>query len=258
MTRSTRGPEPTRCGTAALTGLPLPVLVVLLLLLAVAAPAAARLAVFVDGRILRVEDAVLEGQSIVLSLPDGGTLTVAATRIDRVVADEAPPAAGSKPDGERLDPGLGCACDPGWVDLPLPVATPFRDQIRDAAQRADLHPWLLASLVQAESAYDPRALSRAGAAGLTQLMPAAAADHRVVDVWDPAENLRGGAEHLRSLLDRFQSLPLALAAYNAGAATVERAAGIPQYRETCRYVRTILSAFCPEDRGDVARRPASE
>jgi soluble lytic murein transglycosylase-like protein len=146
---------------------------------------------------------------------------------------------------ERPQPVEAVACAAGWADEPLPDWVPFRDSIHAAAKAADLNPWLLAALVQAESAFDPRAVSRAGAMGLTQLMPAAAFDHRVENVFDPQDNLRGGASHLRLMLDRFESLPVALAAYNAGAATVERYAGVPPYRETRSYVRRILSAFCP-------------
>ena len=128
----------------------------------------------------------------------------------------------------------------------LPAELPFADAITAAARRADLHPWLVAAVVQAESAFDPRAVSRAGAAGLMQLMPAAAEDHAVSDVFDPADNLRGGAAHLRAMLDRFGSLTLALAAYNAGAATVDRYRGAPPYRETREYIRRVLKVFCPE------------
>ena len=124
---------------------------------------------------------------------------------------------------------------------------PFREPIASAARAADLDPWLVASVVQVESLFDPKAVSRAGAAGLMQLMPAAAAEHKVRDVFDPVENLRGGAEHLRLMLDRFRSVPLALAAYNAGASTVERYDGIPPYKETRDYVRKVLRLFCPED-----------
>jgi len=208
----------------------------LILPLLVSSKVEARLAVFVDGRVLKVEDAVLEGESIVLSLPGGGRLTVPATRIDRVVADEVP---------SDLPVPEAPPCSPDWADEPLPSGVPFRGEITAAARSADLNPWLLAALVQQESGFDPRALSRAGARGLTQLMPAAAADHGVEDPWDPVENLRGGAAHLRRLLDRFGSLTLALAAYNAGAATVERAAGVPPYRETREFVRRITERFCP-------------
>jgi soluble lytic murein transglycosylase-like protein len=104
---------------------------------------------------------------------------------------------------------------------------------------------LVAAVVQIESAFDPNAVSRAGASGLMQLMPSAAADREVDDVLDPAENLRGGAAHLRIMLDRFESLTLALAAYNAGAATVDRYGGVPPYAETRNYVRKVLELFCP-------------
>ena len=205
-----------------------------------AATAQAKLAVFVDGRALKVTDAVLEGDRIRLELPSGGRLIVPATRVDRVVDDEVPEAAPGPP-------VLAPSCAPYWKNEPLPENTPFRRAIARAARKAGIHPWLLAALVQTESAFDPRALSRAGAAGLTQLMPAAAADHGVRNVWDVAENLRGGAEHLRALLDRFGDLGLALAAYNAGAATVERYHGVPPYRETRSFVRRVLSIFCPPE-----------
>ena len=211
------------------------------LLLLGAVPAWAKIAVFVDGRILKVEDAYLAGDRIVLELDGGGTMTVAAIRIDRVVADEVEDVSESLP---------WISCPAGWKDDPLPDWVPYGGSIRAAAKSANLHPWLLAALVQAESGFNPEAISRAGAQGLTQLMPSAASDHRVENVFDPDDNLRGGADHLRLMLDRFHSLPLALAAYNAGAATVEKYDGIPPYRETQGYVRRIVTAFCPaEDDG---------
>jgi hypothetical protein len=202
-----------------------------------AVPATAKIAVFVDGRIIKVDDAYLAGDEIVLELADGGRLVVTAIRIDRVVADEVETV-------KRASP-FAVSCPAKWVEESLPVEVPFRATIEAAARAADLHPWLLAALVRAESAFDPNAVSRVGAGGLTQLMPAAAAEHGVSDVFDPADNLRGGASHLRRMLDRFEALPLALAAYNAGAATVEKYDGIPPYRETQAYVRRILASFCP-------------
>jgi hypothetical protein len=199
----------------------------------------AKLAVFIDGRVLKVADARLVGSAIVLELPDGATIEVPATRIDRVIADEVEDPGVPAPTG---DP----ACPSGWAAENLPAELPFAEAITAAARSADLHPWLVAAVVQAESAFDPRAVSRAGAAGLMQLMPAAAEDHGVGDVFDPADNLRGGAAHLRAMLDRFGSLTLALAAYNAGAATVDRYQGAPPYRETRDYIRRVLKSFCPE------------
>lgn len=202
--------------------------------------ASAKLAVFVDGRVIKVDDARLEGSQIILDLKGGGTLKVSAVRIDRVIADEVE-------ETESGNPFSEADCPASWSDLELPQNLPFREPIASAARAADLDPWLVASVVQAESAFDPTAVSRAGAAGLMQLMPAAAAEHEVREVFDPVENLRGGAEHLRIMLDRFESLPLALAAYNAGASTVERYQGIPPYKETRDYVRKVLAIFCPED-----------
>jgi soluble lytic murein transglycosylase-like protein len=205
-----------------------------------AASASAKLAIFTDGRVIKVDDARLEGSEIVLELKGGGTLKVSAVRIDRVIADEVE-------ESDSGNPFAEADCPASWSDLELPEKLPFRTPIASAARAADLDPWLVAAVVQAESAFDPAAVSRAGAAGLMQLMPAAAAEHKVRDVFDPVENLRGGAEHLRTMLDRFETLPLALAAYNAGATTVERYEGIPPYRETRDYVRRVLAIFCPDD-----------
>jgi soluble lytic murein transglycosylase-like protein len=204
------------------------------------APVSAKLAIFTDGRVLKVDDARLDGSEIVLKLKGGGTLRVSAVRIDRVIADEVEETDSGNPFAEP-------ACPASWSGLELPEGLPFRDSIVSAAQAANLDPWLVASVVQTESAFDPRAVSRAGAAGLMQLMPAAATEREVRDVFDPADNLRGGAEHLRSMLNRFESLPLALAAYNAGATTVTRYEGIPPYKETRDYVRRVLALFCPEE-----------
>jgi soluble lytic murein transglycosylase-like protein len=126
---------------------------------------------------------------------------------------------------------------------------PFHAEIVAAARAADIHPWLLVALVRAESNFDPMAVSRAGAAGLTQLMPATALDQGVTDVFDPAQNLDAGAGYLRALLDRFDSLTLALAAYNAGPTTVDGYNGVPPYRETRDYVRKITTWFCGEPSG---------
>jgi hypothetical protein len=205
-----------------------------------AAPAIAKLAIFTDGRVLKIDDARLEGSEIVLDLKGGGTLRVSAVRVDRVIADEFVESETTSPFGE-ID------CPASWSDLELPEDLPFRNFIVSAARAADLDPWLVASVVQTESAFDPRAVSRAGAAGLMQLMPSAAAEHGVHNVFEPAENLRGGAEHLRIMLDRFESLPLALAAYNSGATTVTRYKGIPPYKETRDYVRKVLALFCPSE-----------
>ena len=113
--------------------------------------------------------------------------------------------------------------------------------IREAAARHGLPERLISVVIAVESGFNPRAVSRAGAGGLMQLMPRTAATLGVRDVFDPAENVDGGARHLRALLDRLgNNLPLALAAYNAGEQAVAQHGGIPPYPETRDYVARIL------------------
>jgi hypothetical protein len=214
------------------------VILALTLVLVLPTGAQAEIVAFTDGRVLKVEDAYLEGDTIIIELRGGGAMRVPATRVDRVIADEV------DDDPQPIPDDAGCPWR--WDGESLPEGVPYRALIDAAARGADIQPWLLVAVVRAESGFDPRAVSRAGAAGLTQLMPATASDRAVVDVFDPADNLRAGAEHLRALLDRFGSLTLALAAYNAGPATVERYDGVPPYRETRDYVRKVTRWFCGE------------
>ena len=103
---------------------------------------------------------------------------------------------------------------------------------------------LLASLVKAESGGNTRAVSPAGARGLMQLMPATAAGLGVKDSFKPEENVRGGSTYLDALLTRYhENLALALAAYNAGPAAVDKYRGIPPYRETAAYVARVIHEF---------------
>lgn len=113
------------------------------------------------------------------------------------------------------------------------------------ASRTQLEPALLHAVVRAESAYDPRALSRKGAQGLMQLMPATARRYGVTDSWDAEQNLDGGARYLRDLLAMFENdLRLALAAYNAGENAVKKYGNqIPPYPETQDYVKKVIRFF---------------
>ncbi|WPL18043.1 Soluble lytic murein transglycosylase precursor [Thiorhodovibrio winogradskyi] len=118
----------------------------------------------------------------------------------------------------------------------------YRALIDNTAREYQLWPELLHAVVRTESAYRADAQSSAGACGLMQLMPGTAERFKVRNIWDPAENLRGGAAYLRFLLNLFQSdLRLALAAYNAGENAVKRYGNtIPPYPETQDYVRKVL------------------
>jgi soluble lytic murein transglycosylase-like protein len=104
---------------------------------------------------------------------------------------------------------------------------------------------LLDALIWTESRYNPFAVSKAGAAGLGQLMPATAKELGVSNRFDPLANVSGAARYLRQMLDRFGVVHLALAAYNAGPGAVERARGIPHNGETPGYVRNVLARWRP-------------
>jgi soluble lytic murein transglycosylase-like protein len=131
-------------------------------------------------------------------------------------------------------------------------------QIRDAAGRYGLPEELVTAVIRVESGFNPRAVSRKGAQGLMQLMPATASQLGVRDVFDTAENIEGGVRHLRGLIERFENnLSLALAAYNAGERAVLQYGGIPPYPETQQYVARILSIVGDgaELSEDLARTP---
>ncbi len=121
----------------------------------------------------------------------------------------------------------------------------FSDMIDEVAHKSRLYPELLHAVVKAESAYDPNAVSRAGAVGLMQLMPQTAKRFGVVNSRDPKANVEGGARYLRELLTMYKNnIKLALAAYNAGERAVEKYGNkIPPYPETQNYVKKVLGFY---------------
>ena len=115
----------------------------------------------------------------------------------------------------------------------------YEELARSIAIEEGIDPDLFVRLVRQESSFNPDARSLAGAIGLAQLMPGTAS-YLGVDPTDPIQNLRGGARYLRQQLDEFGSVPLALAAYNAGPGNVRKYGGIPPFKETQGYVSRIL------------------
>jgi len=167
-------------------------------------------------------------------------------------------------DGETLDPApaLAVGALPAASGLagssgldPSPAATlsrfdaasagiPYAGEIRAAAVSAGVDPFLLSSLVEAESSFNPQSHSWAGAMGLTQLMPATATALHVDDPWDPAQNLAGGARYLAGDLRIYGRVDLALAAYQAGKGSVAAAGGkVPDNPTTKAYVQRILTRW---------------
>jgi soluble lytic murein transglycosylase-like protein len=115
--------------------------------------------------------------------------------------------------------------------------------ITETATRQGVPPALVKAVIAAESAFNSQAVSRKGAQGLMQLMPATAASLGVRDAFEPDQNVAGGTSYLRAMIDRYGDLSRALAAYNAGPKAVDRYGGIPPYRETRAYVDRVLTYY---------------
>ena len=116
--------------------------------------------------------------------------------------------------------------------------------VREAAERHQVDPALVRAVIETESNWNPGAVSRKGALGLMQLIPTTAQRFGVNDVFSPKQNVEAGVSYLKTLLERYNgNLDLALAAYNAGEGAVDRAHGVPSYRETKNYVQRVQEAY---------------
>jgi soluble lytic murein transglycosylase-like protein len=130
----------------------------------------------------------------------------------------------------------------------------YRDEIRAAASKFGVDEAIVRAIIHAESAFNPNALSRVGAQGLMQLMPATARRFGVGNAFDAAQNIHGGVQYLAWLLKRFNgNLTLAAAGYNAGEGAVDKYKGVPPYSETQRYVQRV-SLLAQRYRGSFAAR----
>jgi len=125
----------------------------------------------------------------------------------------------------------------------VPVDHRYDVLIRSTARDFHMDPALVKAVVAAESNFKSTAVSRVGAQGLMQLMPATAEEMGVSEPYEPSDNLKGGVRYLRKMLDRYGDLRHALAAYNAGPAAVDRYGGVPPYAETRAYVKRVLGYY---------------
>jgi soluble lytic murein transglycosylase-like protein len=196
-----------------------------LLLTAGAVQASAEIIHLTSGRTMSVRSHRIEGDSIRLVLRGGGEMICPLSYIRDIVPDEVP-----YPEPPVVEDAV--------AEGTLP-AVPYAEIIDAASAQYGVDPRLVRAMIAVESGYKPAAVSRKGAIGLMQLMPATARQYQA-DPYDPKANIEAGVKHLRSLLNRFET-SVALAAYNAGEAAVLRFGGIPPYRETRDYVSRILS-----------------
>jgi soluble lytic murein transglycosylase-like protein len=200
--------------------------------------ARAEIIVFTNGRRMSVASCRLAADTATATLRDGGEVTFPSAIVARVDPDEV-----AYP--EKVAEAVVAEAAPP-VAAPVPLisdavlaARPFADLISTIAATHHVDARLVHAVIEQESNYQARARSKKGAKGLMQLMPDTARQYGVRNSYDPKANLEAGVRHLKDLLSRLD-LPMALAAYNAGEATIRRYGGLPPFPETQLYVRNIL------------------
>jgi hypothetical protein len=207
--------------------------------------ASAEIVFLTSGRTLSVKAHRQDGETMVLSLRAGGEVSFDRALVDRIVPDEVP-----HPDPQP-EPGPVAQAPQNAPKVPsvdvqaLLDSTPYGQIISAMSAAHGVDPLLVRALIQVESNYQPRAKSSKGAMGLMQLMPQTAREYNVRNPYDPKANIEAGIKKLKSLIDRWGVVDLALAAYNAGEGAVLRFNGIPPYKETRDYVTRILSLWRP-------------
>jgi soluble lytic murein transglycosylase-like protein len=201
------------------------------------AAASADIVVFKNGRTMSVKSYRIDADSAIVGLRSGGEATFPASVVARVDPDEAPYPEEVAAHTEA--PVAVEAVKAALVPDEVLATRPYASLISTVAASHQLDPRLVHAVIEQESNYQPRARSKKGARGLMQLMPDTARQYGVRNSYDPKANLDAGVRHLKDLMSRMD-LPFALAAYNAGEATVRRYGGLPPFPETQAYVRNIL------------------
>jgi soluble lytic murein transglycosylase-like protein len=201
-------------------------------LMAGALPARAELAYFSSGDSMSIKAHRDEGNTLILTLRAGGEIVCDRDLIVRFAPDEVPY---PEPAVETVEPKNADSV----VDVVTGTPAPYGEIIDRFSAEHHVDARLVRAMITVESGYQERAHSRKGAMGLMQLMPETARRFNVTDPYNPQANIEGGIRYLKTLLDRFPER-LALAAYNAGEAAVERFRGIPPYAETRDYVTRVL------------------
>jgi membrane-bound lytic murein transglycosylase B len=212
------------------------------LLFLAASTASASIAVFSDGRNMKIETFTIEADVIHLGLQGGARMSLPLERIERIVDDEIVTAEVVEEVKKIVEEG-GVFPKRSWrysEDSQPLFKSKYNDLIVKAAKRFDVDAALVSAVIKAESDYNPQTVSHKGARGLMQLMPATAKRFGVADAHDPEEAIYAGTKYLRWLLNKFEhNADLAIAAYNAGEGNVMKYSGVPPFRETVTYINRI-------------------
>ena len=223
-------------------------------LILAATQASASIAVFTDGRSMKVASfQTLDEETMQLTLKGGGSFTVPLARLDRIVDDEVVEAAIVAEVKKIVEEQGGVFPKRSWryseASTPL-FRSKFDATIMEAAKKFDVDAALVSAVIKAESDFNPREVSNKGARGLMQLMPGTAERFGVTNSFDPVANIYAGTRYLRWLLQTFDgNADYAVAAYNAGEGNVWKYKGVPPFRETVTYINRIAKHF---------RKPATQ
>src|SRR4051812_442299 len=217
-------------------------LAILLLVVSAAIPASASIAVFTDGRSMKVAKFQADEETMKLTMANGGSVIVPLSRVDRIIEDEIVTPEVVAEVKKIVEEG-GVFPHRSWRfnESSGPIfKTKYDKIIVDAARKFDVDAALVSAVIKAESDFNPHEISNKGARGLMQLMPSTAERFGVTNSFDPAENIYAGTRYLRWLLETFKgNADLAVAAYNAGEGNIWKYNGVPPFRETVNYINRI-------------------
>jgi len=212
------------------------------LILAASLPASASIAVFVDGRNMKIDSyKMVDDETMQLMMKSGGSMTLPINRIDRIIDDEIATPEVVAEVKKIVEEGVFPHRSWHYNETSGPIfKSKFDKIIVDAAKKFDVDAALVSAVIKAESDFNPREVSNKGARGLMQLMPATAERFGVTNAYDPEANIYAGTRYLRWLLKTFDNnADLAVAAYNAGEGNIWKYNGVPPFRETVNYINRI-------------------
>jgi hypothetical protein len=219
-----------------------PIVLTTVLFLAGAIPASASIAIFTDGRNMKIDSyKMLDDESMTLVMKGGGSMTLPINRIDRIIDDEISTPEIVEEVKKIVEKGVFPRRSWRYDETSGPIfKSKFDRIIVDAAKKFDVDAALVSAVIKAESDFNPREVSNKGARGLMQLMPATAERFGVTNAYDPEANIYAGTRYLRWLLKTFDNnADLAVAAYNAGEGNIWKYKGVPPFRETLTYINRI-------------------